>query len=158
MEVIDNEDRDIEPRQASNPVRGQSRTVQGETMTKEEENRVIETYLRFKNVSKTSEFLSEKWGFSLKWSRQNINITLKRCLKKSLKKIVISKEKYLSRGTPFFFDDSDQEVSSLFESEEVGPIKEKIFKFYLANRVTATGLTNIIKELNSFFGRNDETR
>lgn len=51
------------------------------------------------------------------------------------------------------FGDSEPEVITLYESEEAEPVREKLFKFYLANRITATGLMNVIKDLNIFFSR-----
>jgi hypothetical protein len=36
------------------------------------------------------------------------------------------------------------------ESKNATSIKTKLLKFYIANKVTVTGLTNLIKELNMF--------
>lgn len=83
-------------------------------LTKEEEIRVVEAFLRCKGLSRTCEHLNEKWGFSMKWSKPSIKITLKRCLRKSIKKVILSRDKYLRRGTVIAFGDSDAEVSTIF--------------------------------------------
>lgn len=86
------------------------------TLTKEEEVRVVETYLKFKTLSRVSEHLNEKWGYCSKWSKPCLKATLRRCLKKSIKKVIVSKNKYLSRTEPIEFTDSEEDLASLFES------------------------------------------
>ena len=74
-----------------------------------------------------------------------------------MKKTIASRDKYLPHGTHIHFGDSDEEVRRLLESPEAHDVKEKALRFQQANRITASGLTNIIKGLNNFFnGRRDD--
>ena len=68
-----------------------------------------------------------------------------------MKKTIASRNKYLPNGTQIRFAGSNEEVRKLLVSPEGQVIREKVLKFQQANRITATGLNNIINGLNCFF-------
>lgn len=73
---------------------------------------------------------------------------LRYVLKKSIKKIIISKEKYLKNASPIHFKDYNKILKKLENSRPAAGIKNKLLKFYISNKITVTGLTNMINSLN----------
>ena len=46
----------------------------------------------------------------------------------------------------------------MIESRNAEQIRNKLLKFYVANRITVTELTNLIKELNYFINRGENSQ
>ena len=157
MEVI-GEDQEIELRPPQARTISRFHTAPVETFTHEEKERVVNAFLKEGSYEKTSTALNETWGYSIKWSLNSLKAVVRHAIKKSIKKTILSRDKYLPRGTEILFSDSEPEIRSLIESRNAEQIRNKLLKFYVANRITVTELTNLIKELNYFINRGENSQ
>lgn len=121
------------------------------SFTKEEEKRVVEFVLKYKSIDTVIGKLNVIYGHNSKWTKNALTMVIKHSLKRAIKKIILSKQKYLRKGPIIYFGTNELEVDSLFEAEH---LKKAVLNFYLVPRTTMTGLSSIIADLNAFFNGN----
>ena len=100
--------------------------------------------------------MQELWGYHVKYTQSSIKEVIRYSLFKGIKKTIMARDKYLRNKASIYFRGSNNEVKQLFESTHAEQVKFKLLNFYVANRITITGLTYIIKELNKIFRREEE--
>ena len=127
-----------------------------QTFTVDEKERIIRTYVAERSTKKTSEKMQELWGYHVKYTQSSIKEVIRYSLFKGIKKTIMARDKYLRNKASIYFRGSNNEVKQLFESTHAEQVKFKLLNFYVANRITITGLTYIIKELNKIFRREEE--
>jgi hypothetical protein len=74
-------------------------------------------YIQHRNISKVSDLLCEKFGYTLKWSKMAVKNKIARMIKTSLKKIIASVEAYDS-SLSLYFSESDECVMKICKNEE----------------------------------------
>jgi hypothetical protein len=71
----------------------------------------------------------------------------------------LSKDRYLPPNYSINFDHTEDHSSKLFENDRSDSLKSNLLTFYLANRITISGLTTLLKQLNQFYANqnNDDS-
>ncbi len=71
-----------------------------------QEKTLIYLYLQFKNLTKVSDSMCEKFGYTLKWSKHAIRQKIKVLLKLSVKRLIATVEAYDNK-LKLYFSESD---------------------------------------------------
>jgi len=95
----------------------------------------------------------QNWGTNPKWSFAAVSSVLFCYLKKAVKKTIASRNKYFPEGISIRFGTTNEEIRKLLESPRAQKIRIKALKFQKANRISGTGLINLVSGLNGLFNK-----
>ena len=122
-----------------------------ETFSREEKRKVLEVYLEEEgSIENTSKKLNQLFGIHFKWGLPSVKYLVKECLKLAVKKAKKTKAELLSHGQDILFDEqSEEKIKKIADGNREKELRVKLLKFYLASRITRTGLIVLIEKLNS---------
>mgnify|MGYP000852395248 CR=1 FL=1 len=100
-----------------------------------QERTLIFLYVQHRNLTKVSDLLCEKFGYTLKWSKHAVKQKIKYLLSSSLKKLIGSVEAY-DKNLKLFFSESYKCVELLMKNENSLNLKVFLLGFYLQKTIS----------------------